>query len=404
MARGRPKKVTRHGRTRWEVTVLDPVTGRRAGRNFFPSEAEAWKRQDEVNRLEKPTLNPAFDPDVTLAGYATHFLASREKGWKRRTYLLNEDVLDRYILRFPIGAGRTLGDIKVRDFTRGEAKAFLLAMRDRLAAVKRNDGRTVEVPAFSGGTLRIVYATLRSLLNAALDDELVPANPVMRLGKVLRRPEDGEGFAIKAMDAEQLNAFLKAAKEHSALYPLFLAGALGGLRDGELTGWQLDDLRLEKRAADVKRSLGQECSMLDPKPSFTKTGRERTIDLADDLVEVLTAIKADRKRRALARGWHPIPPWVFVTSNGTPYSQRHVNKNMKGVLKHAKLPDHFSPHCLRHTFATLHLISGADPLWVKQQLGHKSVAFTEMVYGSWLRKRDRAAADRLAEAVRTAVA
>jgi integrase len=76
---------------------------------------------------------------------------------------------------------------------------------------------------------------------------------------------------------------------------------------------------------------------------------------------------------------------------------------MKRVLKLAKLPAHFSPHCLRHTFATLHLIDGADPLWVKQQLAHRSVAFTGMVYGHWLRKRDQRAAARLAEAVRKAV-
>jgi len=90
-------------------------------------------------------------------------------------------------------------------------------------------------------------------------------------------------------------------------------------------------------------------------------------------------------------------------SNGTPYSQRNVNRDMKRVLKLAKLPAHFSPHCLRHTFATLHLIDGSDPLWVTQQLGHRSVAFTGMVYGHWLRKRDQRAAARLAEAVRKAV-
>jgi len=90
-------------------------------------------------------------------------------------------------------------------------------------------------------------------------------------------------------------------------------------------------------------------------------------------------------------------------SNGTPYSQRNVNRDMKRVLKLAKLPAHFSPHFLRHTFATLHLIDGSDPLWVTQQLGHRSVAFTGMVYGHWLRKRDQRAAARLAEAVRKAV-
>ena len=224
------------------------------------------------------------------------------------------------------------------------------------------------------------------------------------MAKLLKRPTDGEDFDIKAMDAKQLNKFLAMAKEVSRLYALYVAGAYAGLRDGELTGWQLDDLRIEKREADVKRSLGQECSMLDPKPSLTKTGRARKVDLADELAAVLGPIKAERSALAMARGWRPVPPWVFVTSNGTPYSQRFVNKDMKRVLEKAKLPDHFSPHCLRHTFATLHLINGADPLWVSQQLGHRSIAFTQRIYGSWLRVVCKAAADRLAEAVTAAAA
>jgi len=144
--------------------------------------------------------------------------------------------------------------------------------------------------------------------------------------------------------------------------------------------------------------------MLDPKPSRTKTGRERTVDLADVLAAVLGPIKAERSALAMARGWRPVPLYVYVTSNGTPYSQRFVNRDMKRVLEKAKLPDHFSPHCLRHTFATLHLINGAEPLWVSQQLGHSSIAFTQRVYGSWLRVRNKAAADRLADAVSAAAA
>jgi integrase len=168
---------------------------------------------------------------------------------------------------------------------------------------------------------------------------------------------------------------------------------------------QLDDLRPEQREADVKRSLGQECSMLDPKPQLTKTERERTVDLTEELAIALASIMAERKRTALARNWHPTPPWVFVTRNGTPLSQRNVNTNMKRVLKHAKLSDHFSPHCLRHTFATLHLINATDEgdlLWVSQQLGHKSLAFTQTVYGSWLRKKNPKAADRLADVINRA--
>src|SRR5206468_8090290 len=127
--------------------------------------------------------------------------------------------------------------------------------------------------------------------------------------------------------AEQLQMFLTTAAAVSTLHPLYLAGAHTGMRLGELCGWHLDDLHLDRRTADVKRSLGQECSMRNPQPSATKTGRERTVDLSTDLTAVLTDLKAQRPSLAMARKWRPVPPWVFVTRNGTPYAERNVNKD-----------------------------------------------------------------------------
>jgi integrase len=94
---------------------------------------------------------------------------------------------------------------------------------------------------------------------------------------------------------------------------------------------------------------------------------------------------------------------VFLTRRGTPYGQRNVLRDFDAVLEAAGLtqegaPAPFSPHSLRHTFATLHLLHGTDRnamQYVQQQLGHSSVRVTVDVYGSWVRMRDPAAADRL---------
>jgi integrase len=50
----------------------------------------------------------------------------------------------------------------------------------------------------------------------------------------------------------------------------------------------------------------------------------------------------------------------------------------------AKLPDHLTPHCLRHTFA-VELIRRGTPLpYVQAQLGHASISMTVDTYGRWL--------------------
>jgi integrase len=47
-------------------------------------------------------------------------------------------------------------------------------------------------------------------------------------------------------------------------------------------------------------------------------------------------------------------------------------KTFKRVLKAAELPLHFTPHCLRHSFASLLRQQGVSPAYVQRQLGHAS--------------------------------
>ncbi len=65
------------------------------------------------------------------------------------------------------------------------------------------------------------------------------------------------------------------------------------------------------------------------------------------------------------------------------------------MLKRAKLPAHFTPHCLRHTFASILIADGKSPAYVQDQLGHASIAMTVDTYGKWLPKGDKAAIDSL---------
>ena len=57
---------------------------------------------------------------------------------------------------------------------------------------------------------------------------------------------------------------------------------------------------------------------------------------------------------------------------------------MTRIVKRAGLP-HFTPHDLRHTFASLLLQRGESPKYVQQQLGHASLSMTTDLYGQWLR-------------------
>ena len=131
--------------------------------------------------------------------------------------------------------------------------------------------------------------------------------------------------------------------------------------------------------------------------------------MAKRLGDLFDRLNADRKKCALARGWRPIPPWAFVTCNGTPYSQRNVLRDWKRVLRRAwpkkadddPDPDEwvFTPHSMRHSFATMHIKQGKSPKWLQQQMGHSSIKVTLDVYGDWFKLTDQRAADELGDAL-----
>ena len=64
-----------------------------------------------------------------------------------------------------------------------------------------------------------------------------------------------------------------------------------------------------------------------------------------------------------------------------------AEKGFKRALLAAELPDHFSPHSMRHSFASLLLQRGESPAYLQEQLGHASIELTVGTYGRWLRKR-----------------
>jgi len=70
------------------------------------------------------------------------------------------------------------------------------------------------------------------------------------------------------------------------------------------------------------------------------------------------------KQDRLKHGWTDQTPWLFVTKNGTPLDPANVRRAMASVLKQAKLPLHFTPHCLRHTYALILLSEGVPAPYV----------------------------------------
>jgi integrase len=375
--------VRRRG-SRWVADFYD-ATRRRIWQTFDTQskarEAEAKGRLDA-----RQATRPAVDPNVTFEAYSGRWLVQIAASVKASTR-------DGYDQRLRIHLLPAFGPFKLRHLDRGRIRALLA---EKLASGLAPD------------SVRLIHATLRAVLNAAVDDGVLLANPAARLGKALHlhRSRSARQEQIKAFDLGQLARFLAAiAEKHARCRSLFFTMSRTGLRIGEALALQWGDLDFEAREIRVERAISNTGVIDSP-----KSGHGRTVDMGLAVRDVL-----QRHGASLAEGWLKrkperddqgneipkveMPPWVFPSEAWKPQDHANVGKVFRRALKHAGLPMHYSPHSLRHTYASLLLADGVSPAYVQEQLGHASIELTVGTYGRWLRKRAPGAVDRLDQPV-----
>jgi len=76
---------------------------------------------------------------------------------------------------------------------------------------------------------------------------------------------------------------------------------------------------------------------------------------------------------------------VFAPDTPSRRTVRHrIEKEMYRALQRGDLPVHFTPHSLRHTYASILLSVVEAPIsYVQRQLGHANIRQTVEVYGRW---------------------
>lgn len=146
-----------------------------AGCRHVPSFDTRREAEDFLARRvpeSRQVLKPAVDSNVTVAAYAERWLVQIATSVKPRTHESYSKTLGLHIL--PV-----FGAMKVRLLHRGHIRTFLT---QKLAAGKvrtTTQGelkREVREP-LARNSVRIIHATLRSMLNAAIEDGLLVANP-----------------------------------------------------------------------------------------------------------------------------------------------------------------------------------------------------------------------------------
>lgn len=251
-------------------------------------------------------------------------------------------------------------------------------MRFRMELVERDD--------LSSQTKRECLLLVRQLLDEAVQRGVLLENPAARV-KLPKRTR----VAVEVPEYEDAKKVIAEIKR-----PVARMAAELLLR----TGMRLNEcLALEWRSVNLKAAtirVAQSIDQVTGKIVTTKTEQVRTIDIPPSLVLLLT----EYRERQEAGEIHRHDPWVFpaesTSEEGRPFNDRNFQQRHWDPAVTRAGVERFTPHALRHLFASHLLQRGVEISYVSKQLGHASIYTTHNFYAHFL-PRSSAARNQLAE-------
>ena len=206
---------------------------------------------------------------------------------------------------------------------------------------------------------------LKKMLNLAIEwDFDLAKNPVVK-GNYFAEDEFKRD---RTLSQEEEDRLFRASSLH--LKPILVCALFTGMRYGEVLGLSWDEVDLEKRQIIVRAER-------------SKSGRSRTIPVNSALYDVL------RKLKLKSNGTGGKVFLYEDPSNGKERPVKTVRRAFTQACRRAGI-NNFRFHDLRHTFATRLIDRGADPVSVKNLLGHANLKTTEIYLHSSLSQMKKA--------------
>ncbi len=253
------------------------------------------------------------------------------------------------------------------------------AMFNDWATVDREDAKSFIAALFDCGNSKRSIArklsSLRSFFRYLCRIGAVQANPFeglpqMKLDKTLPKVMNvnqidnlisavvsvwADAVASNRVRSEEGAAF-SCARDKAMIEVIYS----GGLRISEAVGMNMGDIDLTNGVVKVRG----------------KGKKERLAALGRPSVQALREYISLRRDMGLGGRERNSP--LFLNQSGTRLTPRSFQRDLKNYLLCAGLPPDFTPHKLRHSFATHLLDAGADLRSVQEMLGHENLSTTQI--------------------------
>jgi integrase len=240
-------------------------------------------------------------------------------------------------------------------------------------------------------TALLLMDTVRAIFEAAVDDRIIPRNPLKADSVRRARPRHVRG-EVAAWTLGQVTAVSGHLPER--LRAMAWLGACTGMRQGELFGLSVDNVDFLRRAIRVDAQVVQLGSGLVFGP--VKNRKPRTVPVSRHVVPLLArhveqfppaAVTLPWSQRKDKRDGKPeTRRLLFTDGHGGAWRKQTVNRRWRAGWQSAGVPDAGRAngmHVLRHTAASTWLSHGLNPAKVADWLGD-TVAMVLKTYAHYL--------------------
>jgi integrase len=308
---------------------------------------------------------------MTVGAFIERWLEDSVRGSVRQsTYQRDESLCRIHIVP-------ALGKKKLKNLNAADVQRFYRAKLDS---------------GLSSATVHKLHVILHKALGQARRWGLVPRNVAddVDLPKVHK-------VEVRPLTKEQARGLLETARG-DRLEALYVVAVQCGLRQGELLALRWEDIDLETRTLQVRRTITRDGGKHAVGPTKTAKGR-RTVRLTQDATEALQG----HLERQLVEIDKAGEKWqenglVFCTGKGTLINPTNLRRrSLTPLLQRAGLPP-ITFHQLRHTAATILLLKNVNPKIVSEMLGHATIAITLDTYSHVLPNMQHSAVAAMEEA------
>lgn len=257
---------------------------------------------------------------------------------------------------------------------------------------KLKDLRPDIVQSFANGLInknlspmrvRNIVSVLQEALFQAVKNEMIVKNVALDVMLPTRNTAKRE-----ILTQEEQHRFIKAAKGDTNYGKMYILMLATGLRIGEASALEWDDIEFENSLLRVRRTSYEVRDRDNPEAKYKvvvgspKTKASiRTIPLLPDIIDMLKGLRESQKLQKKPNGGrYEDNNLVFGNTFGKIGWRHDLRNSLLKIIEAAEVNPKITSHCLRHTFATRGLENGIPIKVMQELLGHATLSMTADLY------------------------